>query len=155
VLHALPLRGDAPFFCANADVLWFDGATPALARMADAWAAQRPQALLLMNSAAAARGYEGRGDYFMDGFGRARRRQGNQIAPFVYAGVQILTASCFAGQEPGRFSLNRVYDAAEAADGLVGIAHDGLWFHVGTPESVAETEFELGWSHVRPYPPRR
>jgi MurNAc alpha-1-phosphate uridylyltransferase len=155
VLHALPLLGDAPFFCANADVLWFDGATPALARMADAWAAQRPQALLLMNSAAAARGYEGRGDYFMDGFGRARRRQGNQIAPFVYAGVQILTASCFAGQEPGRFSLNRVYDAAEAADGLVGIAHDGLWFHVGTPESVAETEFELGWSHVRPYPPRR
>jgi MurNAc alpha-1-phosphate uridylyltransferase len=155
VLHALPLLGDAPFFCANADVLWFDGATPALARMADAWAAQRPQALLLMNSAAAARGYEGRGDYFMDGFGRARRRQGNQIAPFVYAGVQILTASCFAGQEPGRFSLNRVYDTAEAADGLVGIAHDGLWFHVGTPESVAETEFELGWSHVRPYPPRR
>jgi MurNAc alpha-1-phosphate uridylyltransferase len=155
VLHALPLLGDAPFFCANADVLWFDGATPALARMADAWAAQRPQALLLMNSAAAARGYEGRGDYFMDGFGRARRRQGNQIAPFVYAGVQILTASCFAGQEPGRFSLNRVYDAAEAADGLVGIAHDGLWFHVGTPESVAETELELGWSHVRPYPPRR
>ncbi|MFN7191406.1 MAG: hypothetical protein ACK5U4_08240, partial [Rhodospirillales bacterium] len=116
---------------------------------------QRPNALLLMNSAASARGYEGRGDYFMDGFGRARRRQGNQIAPFVYAGVQILKASCFAGQAPGRFSLNRVYDALEAAEGLVGIAHDGLWFHVGTPESVAETEFELGWSHARPYPPAR
>ncbi len=155
VLNALPLLGDAPFYCVNADVLWFDGATPALARMAQAWDAQRPSALLLMNSAASARGYEGRGDYFMDGFGRARRRQGNQIAPFVYAGVQILAASCFAGLEPGRFSLNRVYDAAEAAEGLLGIAHDGLWFHVGTPESIAETEFELGWSHARPYPPHR
>ncbi|MCZ8310052.1 MAG: nucleotidyltransferase family protein [Magnetospirillum sp.] len=155
VLNALPLLGSEPFYCVNADVLWFDGATPALVRMAQAWNAQRPNALLLMNSAASARGYEGRGDYFMDGFGRARRRQGNQIAPFVYAGVQILKASCFAGQAPGRFSLNRVYDALEAAEGLVGIAHDGLWFHVGTPESVAETEFELGWSHARPYPPAR
>ena len=155
VLNALPLLGDEPFFCVNADVLWFDGATPALKRMADAWEAQRPAALLLMNSAASARGYEGRGDYFMDGFGRARRRQGNQTAPFVYAGVQILDAACFAGQAPGRFSLNRVYDATEAAEGLVGIAHDGLWFHVGTPESIAETEFELGWSHARPYPPPR
>jgi MurNAc alpha-1-phosphate uridylyltransferase len=161
VLNALPLLGEAPFYCVNADVLWFDGATPALKRMEDAWATQRPAALLLMNSAASARGYEGRGDYFMDGFGRARRRQGNQIAPFVYAGVQILTASCFAGQTPGRFSLNRIYDAletgevGEAGKGLVGIAHDGLWFHVGTPDSVAETEFELGWSHARPYPEQR
>jgi hypothetical protein len=27
--------------------------------------------------------------------------------------------------------------------------HDGLWFHVGTPESVAETEFQLGWRRDR------
>jgi len=89
----------------------------------------------------------------MDGFGNARRRQGNQIAPFVYAGVQILTPTLFDGIAPGRFSLNRIYDTAEAAGTLYGMAHDGLWFHVGTPESVAETEFELGWSHARPYPP--
>ena len=150
VLNALPLLGAAPFYCVNADVLWFDGATPALTRLADAWFAQRPQTLLLMNSAARARGYEGRGDYFMDGAGKARRRLGNQIAPFVYAGVQILAPENFRDQTPGRFSLNRIYDAAQDAGGLYGVAHDGLWFHVGTPESVAETEFELGWRRARP-----
>ena len=150
VLNALPLLGAAPFYCVNADVLWFDGATPALRRMADAWFRQKPQTLLLMNSAARARGYEGRGDYFMDGTGKARRRRDNQIAPFVYAGAQILTAENFKGLAPGRFSLNRVYDLAQEADGLYGVAHDGLWYHVGTPADVAETEFELGWRHTRP-----
>jgi len=62
VLNALPLLGSEPFYCINADVLWFDGATPALKRLGDAWSNQRPQALLMMNSAATARGYEGRGD---------------------------------------------------------------------------------------------
>jgi MurNAc alpha-1-phosphate uridylyltransferase len=68
----------------------------------------------------------------------------------VYAGVQILAPENFRDQTPGRFSLNRVYDAAQDAGGLYGVAHDGLWFHVGTPESVAETEFELGWRRARP-----
>jgi MurNAc alpha-1-phosphate uridylyltransferase len=40
VLNALPLLGAEPFYCVNADVLWFDGATPALTRLADAWFAQ-------------------------------------------------------------------------------------------------------------------
>jgi MurNAc alpha-1-phosphate uridylyltransferase len=150
VLNALPLLGESPFFCVNADVLWFDGATPALKRLAAAWAARTPETLLLMTPAATARGYDGPGDYFMDPLGKARRRIGNEVAPFVYAGVQILKAANFAGLAPGRFSLNRVYDAAQEADGLYGVAHDGLWFHVGTPESVGETEFELGWRHRRP-----
>ncbi len=37
VAKALPLLGDAPFYAVNADVLWLDGATPALQRMARAW----------------------------------------------------------------------------------------------------------------------
>jgi MurNAc alpha-1-phosphate uridylyltransferase len=149
VLNALNLIGDAPFFCANADVLWFDGPTPALKRLARIWDPDRSDVLLLMHSAVTAFGYEGRGDYFLDPLGRARRRRGNEVAPFVYAGVQILHPRRFAGMAPGRFSLNAVYDAAEADGRLVGMPHDGLWFHVGTPESVAETEFHLGFRRER------
>jgi MurNAc alpha-1-phosphate uridylyltransferase len=150
VLNALELIGDAPFYCANADVLWFDGPTPALARLARAWDPAASDILLLMHSAVTAAGYEGRGDYFLDPLGRARRRRGNEVAPFVYAGVQILHPRRFAGLAPGRFSLNLLYDAAEADGRLYGMPHDGLWFHVGTPESVAQTEFDLGWRHTRP-----
>jgi N-acetyl-alpha-D-muramate 1-phosphate uridylyltransferase len=146
VLNALPVLGPQAFFCANADVLWFDGPTPALRRLADAWDEARMDVLLLMQSSAYARGYEGRGDYFLDPAGKARRRRDPEIASFVYAGVQILHPRAFAGLAPGPFSLNKVYDAAEAKGRLWGVAHDGLWFHVGTPESVVATERELGWT---------
>jgi len=149
VLNALQLIGDAPFYCANADVLWFDGPTPALRRLAQVWDPESCDALLLMQAAASAFGYEGRGDYFVDPAGRARRRKGNEVAPFVYAGVQILHPRRFAGLVPGRFSLNVVYDAAEADGRLRGMPHDGLWFHVGTPESIVETEFQLGYRRER------
>ncbi|MBI1245846.1 MAG: NTP transferase domain-containing protein [Alphaproteobacteria bacterium] len=149
VLNALKLIGDEPFFCANADVLWFDGPTPALKRLARIWDPAKSDALLLMQSAASAFGYEGRGDYYVDPVGRARRRKGNEVAPFVYAGVQILHPRRFAGLAPGRFSLNVVYDLAETDARLHGMPHDGLWFHVGTAESVIETEFQLGYRRER------
>jgi N-acetyl-alpha-D-muramate 1-phosphate uridylyltransferase len=146
VLNALPVLGPQAFYCANADVLWFDGPTPALRRLADAWDESRMDVLLLMQSSAFAHGYEGRGDYFLDAAGKARRRRDPEIASFVYAGVQILHPRALAGMPPGAFSLNKVYDAAEAKGRLWGVAHDGLWFHVGTADSVAATERELGWT---------
>ncbi len=149
VLNALKLIGDAPFYCANADVLWFDGPTPALKRLARIWNPEASDVLLLMQSAVSAQGYEGRGDYFVDPTGKSRRRRGNEVAPFVYAGVQILHPRRFAGLAPGRFSLNVIYDLAETDGRLRGMPHDGLWFHVGTPESVAQTEFDLGWRRAR------
>jgi MurNAc alpha-1-phosphate uridylyltransferase len=149
VLNALPVLGPQAFYCANADVLWFDGPTPALRRLADAWDESRMDVLLLMQSSAYARGYEGRGDYFLDAAGKARRRRDPEIASFVYAGVQILHPRAFAGFAPGAFSLNKVYDAAESKGRLWGVAHDGLWFHVGTPESVVATERELGWTKLK------
>ena len=42
-----------------------------------------------------------------------------------------------------RFSLNRVYDRAEAAGRLHAIVHDGEWYHVGTPDGLAMTRARL------------
>ena len=144
VAKALPLLGDAPFFAVNADVLWLDGATPALRRLARAWDDAQMDALLLMQSTATARGYEGRGDYFLDAVGRLKRRRGSEVAPYVYAAVQILHPRLFQGAPSGAFSLNVLYDKAQEAGRLWGIVHDGLWFHVGTPEDLAATDQEFG-----------
>ena len=152
VKRALPRLGPAPFYVANADVLWLDGKIPALKRLARAWNDETMDALLLLHPAVTAVGYDGAGDYFVDTLGRLRRRRGSEIAPFIFAGVQLLHPRLFAGSPDGRFSLNVLYDRAEKAGRLWGLRHDGLWFHVGTPEGLAETEAVIG--PPRPVAPR-
>jgi len=49
----------------------------------------------------------------------------------------------FDGAPGGAFSLNRLYDRAEAAGRLWGIVHDGAWYHVGTPEQRQHAEAEI------------
>ncbi len=150
VKNALPRLGSDPFYVANADVLWLDGKVPALQRLAKAWNDATMDALLLLHPAVSAFGYEGNGDYFIDPLGRLRRRRGAEIAPFIFAGVQILQPRLFAGAPDGAFSLNRLYDRAQEAGRLWGLRHDGLWFHVGTPEGLAETEAVLNEARALP-----
>ena len=80
----------------------------------------------------------------MDPLGRLRRRREGEVAPFVFAGIQILHPRLFDRAPEGRFSLNLLYDRAEKADRLRGQPHEGLWAHIGRPESVAEAEAALG-----------
>ncbi len=144
IVNALLLLGDRPFYVANADNLWLDGRTPALSRLARLWDEQTMDALLLLQASVSARGYDGAGDYFCDSLGRLRYRQHHEIAPFVYAGVHIAHPRLFDGAPKGAFSLKLLWDRAEAAGRLWGVVHDGLWFHVGSPEGLAIAEAELG-----------
>lgn len=143
VKKALPLLGPAPFFVLNGDVCWLDGTTPALERLASAWNDEDMDALLLLHPTCSAFGYEGIGDYLMDPVGRLRRRQERQIAPFIYAGIQILHPRLFEGAPEGAFSLNRLYDKAQEAGRLWGLRHDGEWYHVGTPAELRAVEDAL------------
>jgi MurNAc alpha-1-phosphate uridylyltransferase len=140
VLNALARRGDGPFFVVNSDSIWDDGPVPALARLAAAWDDAAMDALLLLQPTVAAVGYHGAGDFFMDIAGRLRRRGEQEIAPFLFTGLQILHPRLFDGLAPGKFSLNRVWDRALDAGRLHGLRHDGAWYHVGTPEALAEVE---------------
>jgi N-acetyl-alpha-D-muramate 1-phosphate uridylyltransferase len=143
VKKALPLLGEEPFFVINGDILWRDGKVPALRRLAEAWDGARMDALLLLQPTATAVGYEGLGDFVMDQLGRLRRREEGEVAPFLFAGLQILSPGLFAGTPDGPFSLNLIYDRALAAGRLYGLRHDGAWYHVGTPEDLQRVEAAL------------
>lgn len=143
VAKALGALGESPFFVANSDALWLDGSTPALARLAAAWAEDDMDVLLLLHAAAGAIGYDGPGDYFLDPAGRLRRRGGDEAAPFVFTGVQLLHPRLFADGPRGKFSLSVLYDRAQAAGRLFGLRHDGFWSHVGTPEALGQVEAAL------------
>lgn len=138
VSNALPALGTDPFFVANADIIWTDGAHPALARLAGFWRDDDMDALLLMHPVDKAVGYRGGGDFFCDDAGRLRRRSPTEISPLVFAGVQILHPRLLDDAPKGAFSLNLLYDAAEKDRRLFGLVHDGGWFHVGTPDALDE-----------------
>jgi len=140
VLRALPNFGGRPFFVVNSDAVWLDGPVPALSRLAAAWDDVAMDALLLLQPVGAATGYAGSGDYHRAADGTLRRRTPNETAPNLFAGVQILHPRLFAGAPKDAFSLNLLYDKAQAAGRLFGLEHDADWFHVGTPEDLARTE---------------
>lgn len=152
IAKALPQLGAEAFYVANSDVVWLDGLRPALERLASFWDDSRMDALLLLHSAALAFGYEGQGDFTLAPDGQVRRRNEREVAPFVFTGLQILHPRLFENAPEGAFSLNRLWDRAIEDQRLYGLRHDGLWFHVGTPELLAETEQELSYELGKPRP---
>jgi MurNAc alpha-1-phosphate uridylyltransferase len=139
-VKALPLLGDAPFYHLNADTMWIDGVRPNLARMADAFDPARMDILLLMAPTATSIGYSGNGDYAMLTDGALRKRKENQIVPFVYAGVAIMSPALFEDAPTGEFSLTKIFDRANDQERLFGLRLDGVWMHVGTPDAVQAAE---------------
>ena len=140
IVQALHWLGEKPFYLVNSDSLWLEGATGNLVRLARAFDAQRMDALLLMATAPGAVGYNGRGDYAMDGDGRLTARGSRERTPFVYAGAAVLSLRLFDGAPTGPFPLTRLFDRAEAGGRLFGLRLEGLWMHVGTPDAIAAAE---------------
>ncbi len=140
VKKALGTLGRDPFFVVNADSLWLNGRERALERMATAWDDATMDALLLLHFTVDAYGYRGLGDFCVEADGRLSRRPEGEITPYLFAGAQILHPRLFKGVAENVFSLNLLYDRAIEAGRLYGIVHDGEWFHIGTPDGLAEAE---------------
>jgi MurNAc alpha-1-phosphate uridylyltransferase len=143
IVAALPHLGASPFYVINGDVVWTEGPVPALARLAQAFDPARMDGILLLAQRETAVGFDGAGDFFIESDGRIVRRGARATAPYVFAGLQILTPSLFEGAPSGAFSLNRLYDRAAADGRLFGLVHDGAWLHVGTPKGLIEAEAAL------------
>lgn len=140
IVKALPLLGADPFFVFNCDAIIKDGRVPALNRLADAWDPEKLDVLMLVHPRATAHGFDGPGDFFVDAAGEMTRRGAAAEAPFVYAGAYIMHPRLLVDEPATPFSMNKIWDRAIAAHRMRALAHDGAWYHVGTPRAVGETE---------------
>ena len=140
IKRALPLLGDEPFFLCNTDAFWIEGPRSNLRRLAAAFDPERMDAALLVASSAGAVGVDWPGDFSLDANGRLAPREDRHVAPFVYTGVGIIKPELFAGPQPDVFRLAPFFFEAARKGRLTGLRLDGLWLHVGRPESIAEAE---------------
>jgi MurNAc alpha-1-phosphate uridylyltransferase len=135
-MAAKNLLPDAPFYVVNGDTYWVDGPSDALRRMADAYDPEKMDALLLLARTAGALPDSGRGDFLWPRDGELRRRTERDVAPYLFAGVQIVSPALLAAAPSGPFSMNLLWDQALTTGRLGAIVHDGLRFHLSTPEDL-------------------
>ncbi len=143
VVKAMDNFGGNPFLVINCDIIWLNGVKDTLLCMAEQWDDSRHDALLLVHPTVSAPGYRGLGDFFMSSCGGLTRRSENQVAPFIFCGVQILHPRLFTDCTKGRFSLNSFYDQAEKNLRLGGLRHDGTWLHLSQKEDLLVVESAL------------
>lgn len=143
MVKAAPLIDSDPFLVVNSDNLWVDGPADTLKLLASHWDGAKMDALLLLVPHARAENHGGRGDFHMDKAGRLRRRERSYVAPFVYTGIQMVSKKLLEGAPEGPFSTNLLWDRAIEQGRCYGAVHQGLWFDVGTPQSIKATELTL------------
>lgn len=140
LVQAAPLIDADPFLALNSDNLWIDGPADTLKLLASQWDDRKMDALLLLVPQARALNHGGMGDFHMGSTGRLRRRQRSHVAPFVFTGIQIVSKRLLRDAPKGPFSTNILWDRAIEEGRCFGAVHQGLWFDVGTPQSIQMTE---------------
>ena len=139
VAQALPFLGEESFLVVNSDIVVLNGKQPVVSRMIETWHPHM-DALLLVHPTERAFGYSGLGDFIVHPDGQMRRRAKEEIAPYLFAGIQVLHRRLFDKPPTPPFSLNVIYDRAQTAGRLYGLVHDGEWMHVGTADAVTQSE---------------
>lgn len=136
---ALPLLGPGSVFTMNSDAVW-KGPNP-LRHLFQAWNPDKMDALLLCVPLANVHAHSGTGDFLIDDEGRLSRGPDS-----VYSGLQILKTETVSAEKTHSFSLNDVWNRAEADGRLFGVSYPGQWCDVGHPEGIRIAEEMLGHS---------
>ena len=143
LVKASPMIDCDPFLALNSDNLWIDGPADTVKLLASQWDDSKMDALLLLVPQARALNHKGIGDFHMDRTGRLRRREKSHVAPFVFTGIQMASKRLLRDAPDGPFSTNILWDRAIEEGRCFGAVHQGLWFDVGTPQSIQMTETVL------------
>jgi len=140
IKRALGSIGRDPFLLCNTDSFWIEGPRSNIARLADSFVPETMDFLLLVAASATAVGVDWPGDFTMGHDGRLVPRDDRHVAPFVYTGVGITKPGLFRDEADEAFRLAPFFHRAAAQGRLFGMRLDGLWLHVGRPETIAEAE---------------
>lgn len=137
IRKSLSYLDNEDFLLVNGDSYWIDSKTNLFINMINNWRSGM-NALLLLYPIERALGYEGKGDFdLVDG--RVINPTQSEKHPFVYIGMQIISPKFLRDIPLEKTSIFKIYERLNYAN-IHGIIYDGYWFHVGTPESITETE---------------
>lgn len=148
IRKAMDELGRQPFFVCNTDAFWIEGPANNLEKMAQAWNPEIMDVLLLVASTPHSIGVDWPGDFMMDKDGRLTKRTEQEVAPFVYSGIGIIKPELFAQETRDVFGLAQFFFEAARNGRLYGVRLDGLWLHVGRPETIAEAEAAMARSKL-------
>src|SRR6202034_3031994 len=123
VRAALAVLGPDPFFVVNGDAFWLNGPISALVRLAVVFD-DSVDGVLLVQRTSHVHAEVGMGDFALDKWGTPRRRLEREVAPYIYAGVQLIHPRLLGGMPDGAFSMNRAWDRALATGRLRAVVHD-------------------------------
>ena len=146
---AAPLLGRGPIWVANIDSVWIEdtevrhGEGRAMRELAAAWDTDAMDAVLLLARMDRATGFDGAGDFFMDGDNRLTFRNDAPAAPLNYMGVHITRPDLVADVPEAAFSLSRIWRQSAPRGRLHGVVMQGDWMHVGDPAARDIAEARL------------
>ena len=141
---ARALLGEDAIWVANTDSVWLEPHNGrALDELAAAWDPQVMDAALLLARMDRTTGFDGAGDFFMDGDNHLAFRNEAPAAPFNYVGVHITRPSIIDGVAEDAFSLSKIWRRLAPENRLTGVLMDGDWMHVGDPQARDEAEARL------------
>ena len=140
--------GDEPFIHATSDTVWTENSGSALDALNARWDAAKMDALMLLVPTANTICYEGRGDFHLDAAGHVTVKLG-KTAPFVNMGIEILHPRLFDGTESGKFSIWPLWTRAMESKRFFGVALDGVWMHVDSPDAIEKAEAYIAERNLR------
>ena len=111
--------------------------------VAAAWDPTRMDACVIVVPKARTLGFDTPGDFSRAASGALTHRGATPEAPLHCFGVEILDPQRVYEVADERFSLFRVWEAAQARGRLFGVVPDGYWMQVGDPAALAAAEARL------------
>ena len=140
IVNALPELGSRPFYILNADTFWIEGQRPThgrnLARLALAWEPGAMDILLMLADLDQPPATAARPTFssLRDGRLSARGRRSGRID--LCRRRDRRSGASSRARRQCRIRSTRYFDRAIAAGRLFGMAMDGSWITVGTPDAI-------------------
>ena len=140
IVKALKHFDNRPFVVLNSDTFWHGDESANLRSLIDSWDNAKMDILMGLAEVEKAVGFYSAGDFFMDEEGLLARRGEHESAPYAFCGDYITHPQVFKNSPKEPFSSNTLFDQAISKHRLKGKPLNGLWLHVGTPDSIREAE---------------
>lgn len=132
------------FFVINADCIW-QSPINALLQLQKVYNPSKMDILKLLYPSQQAIGFDEKNIYKLDSHGKIIRTDN---ADYAFTGIQLMNRHLiedYCKQNPTKniFSIRHLWEQAQQQNRFYGVAFEGDWLHIGTPQSVLDAEYFL------------